>query len=82
MSDLLGLTFCVFIVLAGIFAPMHYMAKNSCENYKEMTGRETIYKTFDACYIEYNGRFWRWSEYMAQIKTVEIVNGSEATITK
>lgn len=38
------------IVLIGIGADL--LLKRSCDNYEEITGRESKYISFDACYVK------------------------------
>ena len=58
-----GVIIVCFTLAAG---PVIYFGQRSCNNYKEMTGKNTEYKYFDSCYVETENGWQKWDEYLAK----------------
>jgi hypothetical protein len=54
------LMFSVLIATVLFIADTFY--RNSCENYEEVSGKETIYKTLDGCYIKDSNGEWYYRD--------------------
>jgi hypothetical protein len=67
--DLLGtLAVCIVLVavmFAGIIALVNWQGARACLHYAERTGFLTDWAPMDECYVERDGRWWRWDEYVA-----------------
>lgn len=51
------------LILAALFAVGDLMARRACGIYEEAAGTPTRYYTLDTCYVQRDGRWWRWDEY-------------------
>lgn len=54
------LLFSVLIATVLFISDTFY--RNSCGNYEEVTGKETIYKTLDGCYIKESNGEWYYRD--------------------
>lgn len=67
MSDLIAclvfMLICVGALFGIVFAGSHYYGKYQCANYATITGKETRWVAFDACYIQAEAGWERWDEY-------------------
>ncbi len=54
------LLFTLFISTVLFITDTFY--RNSCNNYGEVTGNETIYKTLDGCYIKDSNGEWYYRD--------------------
>lgn len=60
-----------FLIPAGAFLAVilvlgDFYGQYQCENYKDITGKNTKYAQFDTCYVETSNGFQRWDEYKAR----------------
>ena len=56
--------FCLFLLIAiPVFSSINYFVYRSCLNYSEVTGRATVYKHFDSCFVQTPQGYQRWDEY-------------------
>lgn len=68
-----GIVFsCVAALIAIILTIVNWQTSYQCSNYAELTGIKTEYIFLDTCYIEHKGRMYRWDEYKAIHRQVEI----------
>lgn len=65
----------VLIFLLAVAAPIagliEIQGQYECNNYKSMTGKETQWRTLDACYVKTKTGYQRWDEYKARATTNE-----------
>ena len=40
---------------------------HSCNGYQEMTGKQTLYRQFDSCYVNVDGEWRKYDEHLAII---------------
>ena len=54
----------IFILVASLgSAVSNVHASYVCGQYEKITGFESRFSNFDACYVKRDGRWWRWDEY-------------------
>lgn len=51
------------LLLFGVVAVGEAYSRYQCRQFESLTGMKTRYSAFDACYVQRNGRFWRYDEY-------------------
>lgn len=65
----------LIIVLLAVMTPIlgliEIQGQYKCNNYKNMTGKETQWRTLDACYVKTKTGYQRWDEYKARATTNE-----------
>ena len=53
------------ILVAAVVGVDQY-GQYQCNNYQKLSGTETRYASFDACYVKNKGKFERWDSYKAK----------------
>ena len=73
MKETLGIILAVLVfivsIYGGIFIGVHEYREYQCKSYEQITGKETLYNSFDSCYVKNNGIFERYDAYKMRIVT-------------
>ena len=54
----------VIMIFTGLGVVVNSHERYTCDNYKEITGKNTKHASFDSCYVETDEGYQRWDEYM------------------
>lgn len=69
------LTIVTFIII-GITALSNEYVRYQCNQYEEITGKETKYSHFDSCYISTENGWQRWDEYKVRVIAKDSFGGN------
>lgn len=67
--DLLIFLFWMALAVFAFLVSVNVFAAYSCKNYQRLTGKETKYVEFSACYIKTPNGWQHWDEYIARATT-------------
>ena len=65
---LILIAFLISLIPTILFGADQYQ-QYQCNNYSEITHKETKYKHFDSCYIKVGNTYQRWNEYLYRSAT-------------
>ena len=66
----------IFLIIAAIVIFINQsVSMYQCSSFESVTGKETKYKFFDSCYVDFNGELMRYDEYTQIRKDIYINQG-------